>query len=394
MDDRWWSDGVDELLEVPDDVMVDIREVEPGDEDDGLESTRRGAEGRGWGRHCQGPKVTISVTGGVRYSVRREIAPIVKALCEETVRRGYQFRDRECWGYACRKIAGTSSWSNHSWGLAIDINSPANPMIYRRRWAELQREHPGGVPRSIWTDMPEWLPELWKRYGFRWGGEYRTVRDAMHFEFMLRPSDVPGLIEQLRSDGIDAPDALGPVPKGAEVDRVTHRVTATRLHLRSEPKQDGASLAKLTNGTAVERVDDELAEADGYRWIRVRAGVGPRIETGWMAIEYLAAEPGTAAPSPGTAATPGPDPSEPPAGEGPRLGRVTHHVTGTNLNVRADPGLGGAQVSSLPQGTPVEQLADAVRQADGYSWIKVNAVLDGALVEGWAASEFLGAADA
>lgn len=241
MSDEWWSDDVELVEQPPDDVMVSIFESdEVGEEDldgDGFESTRSGPEGRGWGPHCnKGSLVTITVTGGVRYSVRREIAPIVKALCEATVARGYQLRSGECWGFACRRIRSGGNWSNHAWGLAIDINAPANPMVSVKRLSSM---HGAGFARSTWTDMPEWLPELWKKYGFRWGGDYRTMRDAMHFEFMLRPSDVPEILAELQRDGIDTPGTLGPPPTPVSVDAPTHRVTATSLNLRREPTKTG-----------------------------------------------------------------------------------------------------------------------------------------------------------
>lgn len=113
-----------------------------------------------WGR--------VSFPGGVR----KEIRELVRRLVLETHNRGYRFGTRAnpsygCWGFACRAIRGSTSPSNHSWGLAVDINAPTNPM--------------GPV---LITDMPGWMPDLWNAYGFRWGGDYRTRPDAMHYEFM------------------------------------------------------------------------------------------------------------------------------------------------------------------------------------------------------------------
>lgn len=142
------------------------------------------AEHRGWGRGFpvnRAKDMTLVDAGGVRVSVNREIAPIVTYLLEETLRRGYRLRRGECWGYANRPVKGTVNVpSNHSWGLAVDLNAPANPMS----------DH-------LVTDMPPWLPALWAAWGFGWGGAYKGRKDAMHYEFTGTPSDAHRLTAKL-----------------------------------------------------------------------------------------------------------------------------------------------------------------------------------------------------
>lgn len=139
------------------------------------------AQTRGWGA-APTPRsniVTLRRPNGVLLPVHMSIAELVDWLCDETERRGYELRAGQCWGYAPRTIRGsTSTWSNHAWGLALDINAPANPMTDDGR---------------LITDMPTWVPQLWKAYGFQWGGDYTGSRkDAMHFEFMGTPHDAAG----------------------------------------------------------------------------------------------------------------------------------------------------------------------------------------------------------
>jgi hypothetical protein len=140
------------------------------------------ASDRGWGPgwpNCSTDQVDqdFAVTG-TRFpnGVRHELAELVTRLVQETKNRGYQFgRDGDpsygCWGYNCRSISGSSSPSNHSWGLAVDINAPSNPH-----------------GDTLITDMPDWMVALWEAYGFRWGGTYSRP-DAMHYEFMGTPGD-------------------------------------------------------------------------------------------------------------------------------------------------------------------------------------------------------------
>jgi hypothetical protein len=114
------------------------------------------------------------VRAGVKVMVRREIAPLVATLLEATEKRhGYDVKAGQTWGYACRAIRGRRTPSNHSWGLALDINSLTNPM--------------GTTFRS---NMPPAMVTMWWSCGFYWGGWYRSRPDAMHFEYIGRPGDV------------------------------------------------------------------------------------------------------------------------------------------------------------------------------------------------------------
>lgn len=139
---------------------------------------------------------TVDISG-TKFRVRAEIAELIYLLVAETKRRGYVFGKAGdpsygCWGYSCRAIGGTTTPSNHSWGLAVDINAPKNP--YSKR--------------GLITDMPAWMPTLWKQYGFRWGGDYTRVKDAMHYEFMGSLDDARIQTERARQalgDGDVAP---------------------------------------------------------------------------------------------------------------------------------------------------------------------------------------------
>jgi hypothetical protein len=42
---------------------------------------------------------------------------------------------------------------------------------------------------TLITNMPSWMPDLWNAYGFRWGGDYITRPDAMHYEYMGSVAD-------------------------------------------------------------------------------------------------------------------------------------------------------------------------------------------------------------
>jgi len=143
------------------------------------------ADQRGWGGgwpNCHTASwVNVSGGGITITGVRREIAPIVKFGLDATAKKGYRLNAaRDDWGGACRAIAGTRVASNHSWGLAIDLNAIRNPMGY-----------------SLRTDMPAWMIHLWGSLGFGWGGHYSNKKDAMHYEFLGTPRDAGRVVSNI-----------------------------------------------------------------------------------------------------------------------------------------------------------------------------------------------------
>ena len=150
------------------------------------------ASARGWGNpgrpgsqagHLYEHDHIVTVTAaGIRLRVHHAIAPLVVGFCAGLAARGYALdKVADDWGYAHRDIRGRPGvLSNHSWGLAIDLNATKNPMT--------------GDGHNH-TDMPPWVPPLGKSYGFSWGGDYKgSRRDPMHFEFLGTPADAAVLI--------------------------------------------------------------------------------------------------------------------------------------------------------------------------------------------------------
>lgn len=144
---------------------------------------------RGWGPgwpNCQTGQITTIEVGGVRLPMRSQVAELTYLLVKETERLGYDLKTGWCWGFACRAISGTSTPSNHSWGLAVDINAPVNPYTQPRR-----------------TDIPPKVVQLWMDYNWRWGGFYNNSgttgpADSMHFEFMGTPEGAKRLTDKAR----------------------------------------------------------------------------------------------------------------------------------------------------------------------------------------------------
>ncbi len=146
--------------------------------------TRTSSSARGWGSgwpNCQTSRMVAWSHRGWTLRMRGEIVELTKTLIAVTERRGYTVKPGETWTFNCRPIAGTSTPSNHRWGLAIDINAPANPMSAR-----------------FVSDMPVWRPQIWWDCGFYWGGWYGRP-DTMHYEYLRTPGDVPRDLARARA---------------------------------------------------------------------------------------------------------------------------------------------------------------------------------------------------
>jgi len=92
-------------------------------------------------------------------------------------------------GYNSRPIRGsTTTPSNHSWGLALDINWDKNPMT-----------------STLITDMPGTVVNAWKDLGFGWGGNYGGRKDSMHYEYNGTPQDAARRIAALTGQPAQPP---------------------------------------------------------------------------------------------------------------------------------------------------------------------------------------------
>ena len=105
----------------------------------------------------------VPILGDVTCHVA--LFPQLRAALEEVVSRGLADEihpDEYAGCYYPRFIAGSTSLSNHSFGLALDFNVPGN-----------QRGTVGEMDRDVVA--------IFKKWGFAWGGDW-SYTDPMHFE--------------------------------------------------------------------------------------------------------------------------------------------------------------------------------------------------------------------
>jgi len=91
--------------------------------------------------------------------------------------------------FNCRNATDSKKWSKHSYGKAIDLNSIENPYIsrhgrishkasqkYRKR---VHFKHTNADKAVLLRD--DKAVKLFKKYGWKWGGDWYGMKDYQHF---------------------------------------------------------------------------------------------------------------------------------------------------------------------------------------------------------------------
>lgn len=124
-----------------------------------------------------------SFPGGVRGG---DVAYLFTYLVHRFAREVQPLGDG-CWGYAYRPNRNDpNSLSNHASGTAIDINAPL---------------HPNGKAGTFTTAQVTHVHAILTALGgvIRWGGDYHSTVDAMHFEINIDAAHVAAQAEKLRA---------------------------------------------------------------------------------------------------------------------------------------------------------------------------------------------------
>ena len=94
--------------------------------------------------------------------------------------------DNNTSAFNCRPLPGSTSWSLHAFGRAVDLNPLINPYlgaggdlqpVTAARYLDRGRDDPG----ILRADSP--AVRAFTDRGWRWGGAWRSPVDYQHFEF-------------------------------------------------------------------------------------------------------------------------------------------------------------------------------------------------------------------
>ncbi|HEX6230806.1 MAG TPA: M15 family metallopeptidase [Actinomycetota bacterium] len=173
--------------------------------------TRELMTGRSWREGCPVPleklrlvRVTYRGFDGEahrgRLVVHRRWADEILDVFRRLYARGFPIRrirlvdrydadDRESMrhdntsAFNCRFVSGTTTWSQHAYGRAIDINPVENPYVdgsrvsprKGRRFLDRTDVRPGMIVERdvVWR--------AFRRIGWGWGGSWSSAKDYQHF---------------------------------------------------------------------------------------------------------------------------------------------------------------------------------------------------------------------
>jgi hypothetical protein len=228
------------------------------------------AQQRGWGRgwpNCQsGAMVTIS-SAGETLKVHRNLKDLFVVLMNNTERR-FGYNIHTAYGYACRNISGQNIASNHSWGLAVDINPLQNPQRTTFR-----------------CEIPPGAVKMWEVCGFYWGGRYKITKDTMHFEYIFRPSDVAADLVQAKKYAVYTPP---PFPVGL----APNKSVPSAVGLQRALKKTGFLSTSVAESANYGPATQQAVARFHNRYTQFRApgttydpAIGP---TGWKHLHILA----------------------------------------------------------------------------------------------------------
>lgn len=129
------------------------------------------------------PKTTLAIR------LRNGPAGYLMAYCATYFHRGVEsllpVLDEHGWSF--RRISGSDEYSNHASGTAVDLNSTKHPQ--------------GQEPIKSFTQDQitaiHVLVEDLCQGKVRWGGDYRTVKDGMHFEINAPYDEIATLAKKI-----------------------------------------------------------------------------------------------------------------------------------------------------------------------------------------------------
>ncbi|MBS1195444.1 MAG: subtilase family protein, partial [Actinobacteria bacterium] len=153
-------------------------------------------------------EVTVWVHDAVLPALRQAIANLER---EEAAGNYYLIRAGEVSSFRPATVTPKRYLSFHAVGAAIDINTTTN-------WYSGDNE--------LVTDMPEWFIKAWTDAGWCWGGDWQTIKDAMHLSWQGPlhtagyPATVPAAARTAPAPfarSLTLATVLGPVPDGAQL---------------------------------------------------------------------------------------------------------------------------------------------------------------------------------
>lgn len=154
----------------------------------------------GWTAYASGLNLNLASLKWITGKVRRgDVHKLFDLLCARFNREVEPITKAHSWGFAPRPIRGSKTTSNHASGTAIDLNAPKHPLGKRGTFTAAQVK----AIRAILKDCGGVV---------RWGGDYKSRADEMHFEIVGSAAQVKAAVNKLA-----AKPAPKPTPAASKI---------------------------------------------------------------------------------------------------------------------------------------------------------------------------------
>lgn len=231
---------------------------------------------------CAEADMVVVPFGPDKIRVAPPSAEAWSALASVLSYHRYEIRTLDTDSYNCRNITGGTEKSLHSFGIALDVNWTTNPYIdhsgkRKPRFSSklTQTERANDVKASIAdTDMTQAMIDdvlaIKTNDGkqvFQWGGNWESVKDAMHFELDVSPEEISSGINWHTVVGgpqISTPVVAPPLVTTTTINDPYVVVARPGLRLRTRPSESSEIIRTVPNGTVVNVVgrDGDWAQVD------------------------------------------------------------------------------------------------------------------------------------
>ncbi len=247
---------------------------------------------------CKEAKMTVVDFGPDRIRVVPSTKDAWTALAQVMAQHDYTIRTGDTDSYNCRRITGGTGLSLHSYGIALDVNWNTNPYLktpegrkvkYSTRRTQDARGadvRTGAADTDMTPAMIEDVRGIETVDGkpvFAWGGDFKTSKDAMHFQIDLTPAELGRGIDfstQPAAIVADLPAAF--VKRGDVSPEVEYY---QRKLERLSPKSPGGFDGKYGKGTA-----DSVLAFQRSRTPQVREGAKGEVIGPWTRDQLDVAE--------------------------------------------------------------------------------------------------------
>ncbi len=183
---------------------------------------------------------------------------------------GYDPLPGSFWTYVCRKIGGTTVWSQHAYAAAGDKDPGHNPIKAGQDWGDTHYRQPHvhallGIRTNNGAQV------------FAWGGQWNAYQDLMHWYLVCKPSDLAsgidlGSVSWLQEDELDYRkiiDVWG--PNGLEALRIAGRWTGITRHYfgSSTPAEDKNLVEIIFARDALMSIEGPAVPAPVIEYVKV-----------------------------------------------------------------------------------------------------------------------------